>query len=274
MQRQKKQASPGLKPAIIFSIIVSFALLISLTIKFVSVYNNSLYDARHRFTVAFVQEGTDGTSVLLSLSPQQASLVAIPFQNNPRQKETMAEQFGVPIEGTVQLPQGSVSSVEESTQVYQLVKDQLLFRPNATTNLTLYDKLRFAIAAYMTNREDIVVQDLGKAPSDIRSQAVFATLLTDATIHEEKRTIHIVNAANTPGLGNTLAEYITNMGGNVVSVTTSANEARASEITAQEDSLTARRLAKVLHMPFVVKKDSSIADITITIGNDRKETLF
>lgn len=91
----------------------------------------------------------------------------------------------------------------------------------------------------------------------------------------EKISIAIVNGTGVAGLGNRIARLITNIGGNVVSVSTSDNLISDSEILySKENNYTARRIAQILSFKINNKDNMDISDVTIFIGKNNLSNLL
>lgn len=111
-------------------------------------------------------------------------------------------------------------------------------------------------------REEISTDD-----EDAMVDKTATALLSDYTITNEKLSIHIINKTGVSGLGNRLARYITNSGGNVISVSSSDDLTDSSSISCtKKDSYTCKRLSSVLQFDIQEGEQHGIADIEIIIG--------
>ncbi len=104
-------------------------------------------------------------------------------------------------------------------------------------------------------------------PLDASSQKVVTQLLTDQTLYREGYSISVVNAAGVSGLGTQVANLLSHMGGNVVSVTTADKEQETSTISyIGQETYTVKRLQKVLQFPLTKMTTSGLSDIVVTVG--------
>lgn len=95
-------------------------------------------------------------------------------------------------------------------------------------------------------------------------------LLTDSAISNEEIAVEIENASSVAGVGSVLKNIITNLGGNVLSVTSVEETKQTSILVKNKNNVLGRRLETILgvKMQQVKKTDSLEGDIKVSIGND------
>ena len=94
-------------------------------------------------------------------------------------------------------------------------------------------------------------------------------MFADGVISSENVSIQVVNASGSVGLGNRLTRVLTNLGCNVVSVTSARSVERVSQIAFfGNQSYTLQKLRKWLGYPVSDLREKTIADIVITVGRD------
>ena len=95
-------------------------------------------------------------------------------------------------------------------------------------------------------------------------------LLSDNNISKEEAAVEIENSSSVPGVGSILKAVVTNLGGNVLSVTKSEELEKSRILVKNKDSLLAKRLETILgiKMEKISKNDSIEGDIKLKIGND------
>jgi hypothetical protein len=103
---------------------------------------------------------------------------------------------------------------------------------------------------------------------------VISLSLTDASVYQENQTIQVINAADVYGLGSRLATLITNIGGNVVLVSTSDETIQNSKIVySGKESYTAKKISDYLGILTQQSDQRGVADVIITIGRDKAGSL-
>lgn len=103
---------------------------------------------------------------------------------------------------------------------------------------------------------------------------ILSRIFTDSIIEEENQDIEIINSTEVSGLANRLARLITNMGGNVVSITTSKNPSNTSKIlVSNKKKYTSERLHAILGFGVEEGQTQAIADVIIVIGKDKLSSL-
>ncbi len=91
--------------------------------------------------------------------------------------------------------------------------------------------------------------------------------MADSQIVDEGLSIAVFNGTSHPGLANEVSRIITNMGGNVISVSTTEQKFEKSLVTFSEDkgseSITGKRLSQIF-APFCMKDKCTTSDTKIT----------
>lgn len=95
-------------------------------------------------------------------------------------------------------------------------------------------------------------------------------LLSDSKISDEGATAQIINASGVEGVGTLVKDIITNLGGNVIQVTSSDLQVEKSEVLAKDKkSFLGLRLSKILNQNLKnLTKDKNNIDIKVIIGKD------
>jgi hypothetical protein len=97
--------------------------------------------------------------------------------------------------------------------------------------------------------------------------------LTDQEIADENISMEVINATNITGFGQRLSRVLTNMGANIVDVSTAQNTQKRTTIEYFGDkSYTVSRLEKLLGVTATEITTQPIANIVITIGTDKSHT--
>lgn len=279
--KQKQQSGKTVRFALLFFVFILLIVIGSFLVKGISVMQNSLFDGKHRFTI-LMQLKKEPQNVLLSFSPENttASILYINGKQaiNPQELGVI---LGVPIDAFVALRE-DVSLQKGSINAFlpTLLQKITFRRDNVKTNMTFIDAARLWMfvrkipthgileKTYIFPSNSIDNLDVGELDSLISS------LFADHTITEEKRSIQIINASGISGLGNRMARIVTNIGGNVIAVTTGDSVLPVSEIVYSEaESYTLEKLQQLLRKKGVNTYKQAISDIVVIVGKD-KSSLF
>lgn len=257
---KKNGRNGNMKLAGLFVLIVSGIILLSFFLKIVFLINDSKFDGSHKFNVEFI--GKDETSII-SFSPQakSVSILKIPLNTN---KDNLAKSLAVPIDGAVLLKTDikgkSVSSV--------LIKSFFTFG-NLFKELTVIDLIRLTLFTRSVSQNSIYERELSLGFNDAQKSTILSLSFTDPEIYQENQNIEIINAASTYGLGGKLANLITNMGGNVILVSSSDKlDSKSRIIYFGEKTYTSKKLESYLGFPLEKADKKGIADVIIIIGTD------
>lgn len=242
----------------------------SLFLKLISVAVQSSFDGKHRFTIA-----VDGKPLqVISFSPEQGSISSLTISTSETiPLEKIGQHIRIPVDAIVTISADDTSF--SSGNVQEKISYLFFHYPSIKTNMTILDTLRLwwytrSIKQPGIFQKTITISEKSKDHIDeLLRDKVAAQLFTDNTISEENSSIHIINATGVQGIGNRMAQLISNIGGNVVLVTTADNLQKVSEIQHQGDSTyTVKKFAKVFKMKEKAVDKTRLADIIIVIGTD------
>ncbi len=219
--------------------------------------------------------------------------------------ETVGEFLGVPVDGWIG-PKNDSWSVSfnrenflqkknELTSWQNLLKPQELLRSyqNLETNLNFVDLVRLWFSAKFTRFDKVKFVDLESGPALntltladgtkvlTASQKLVDDLLSglfkEQKIVQEHLTVEILNGTEKAGLANRLARLITNLGGDVVSVTNSQEKISRCQIKGKSQALegyTGQLLVKIYNCVKTPDQTEARADLQVTIGKDYWQKLF
>lgn len=266
MRRKKKRPKTyNLKLAGVFVSVVGLLLLVSATFKAAAIIAKSRFDGQHRFTIAVAQR-RKGVEVL-SFAPKERQIVRLTLEGlGEGNVSRVGSTLKIPIDGTIETSLIPRSDVREA-----LFFLTLSYR-NLATNLTIVDLGRLLWFTRSIPGGNVTRTSLSLPLDDAEMDKLLIPLFADQTVLEEKQSIAIVNGTDVPGLGTRLARLVTNLGGNVVSVTTATEPALSSKIATEKETYTSKKLTKLLNYPQTSAQETGIADITITIGRDSTKT--
>lgn len=284
----KKIKVPGEKPsstkiAVLFFLFVVLLVIVAIGFRIFLLVLHSKYDGKHQFTVAVSVPSEDKTKKLavIAVSPETHAMSYLYLTGEIPNGYPIGKYLAVPIDATIQFKNEALDTSimqKEQQAPNEILKQALMQYSNVETPLTHVDLVRlFIYARSLTVQaisvdELIIERNLNKV-NQAEVDSITSQLFLDPSLSAEKLSIEVVNGAEVPGLGNRLGRFVTNMGGNVISVTSSDRVFPRSEILySGEKSYTVEKLAKTLGFTPRNVQNESISDIIIRIGKDKKDT--
>lgn len=269
-KRKKAVQNNNLQVALFFAVFVGSLLIISLAFKFVLLVKQSSFDGSNRFTILLSNGKMDKKVISVSPETQALSLLTI---HGSIAASRVSRFLETPIDGKITYTKEVEDYSQKSTE--ELFRSFIIGYKNLTTDLTIIDLVRLWHFSRTLSSSSITASDISSTLEEGRIDKISYSLFNDQSILEEKMSIQIINGAEVSGLGNRLARFITNIGGNVIAVATADKEIKKSEIiyVGEEKPYTVLRLEKILGFPAVKTTKVGLSDITIQVGKDRLNSL-
>jgi len=251
----------NLKIALIFLGIFLFLIFVSLIIKLVIVFQNSKFDGSHRFTIAV--SGKDNTKVI-SFSPQEKSISILYVDG--KINENIGKFLAVPIDDYIVSDKIYISRTNITSSLFRSILDLNKLH----SKLTSIDILRLLYFAKFVSLTSVYEKKISTDLDEQTRELLISSFFSDQQISVEKKRIQIINGTDITGAGNRLATVISNMGGDVVIVSTSDREEKVSKIIySGNKSYTVDKLSSVLNFPSEKSTETSLADVIIILGKDK-----
>lgn len=199
-------------------------------------------------------------------SAPKLSIIKLPDSSGSRIKKSLS--YSIPIDSSVETNSNEIFS---SPNIFRVIFKPWNFSYN---NMTAIDHMKLVLS-FLTiprgevNSKEIKLNREGEV-TGISQQKIYE-IFKDPVIINEGLSLSIINATKIDGLGDKVAQIMKIIGGNVVSVS-SAEENKASTITAEKDSVTLKRISNVLGIKANIEENisdiSDIADVKIVLGKD------
>lgn len=277
--RRKKRIKPSntVTLALFFVGFVGALLIVSIFMKLFLLAKESSFDGSHRFTIAVsssdLQSSNNKTTEIISFSPSDQSIERLVI-NTPVPIIGMERLLEIPIDGVVVINGNSISGKESIGEALKLIA--LSFK-NVRSDLTVLDIMRLWWFGRTVSEHSVKDETFSQDPNlSLESQldSYAQTLFADDTVASEKESISIVNGTDISGFGTRFSRLVTNMGGNVVSVSTSDSKVDHTTISYYgKKSYTLSRIEKVLGIKAVLSKSPELANIVIILGEDMSRTI-
>ena len=261
MRKKKITSSSNLGIAVGFSFIVLGLIFLSFILRILLLLGDSKFDGVNSFTVVTNQE-KEGQ--VINFSPQNQSISILNVRD--REGQNLGMSLEIPIDGSF--------SSEEKVNGKNLssILSRNIFNFKDQKELNFMDFLRLSLFTNTVKSTSIDEKTISKETSAQTLAILTSSFFVDSGILDEKQNIEIINATDVYGLGNKLANLVTNIGGNVILVTT-GNLMESSEIQYVNDTYTAKRLSQILNFKLVKTKKKSIPDVIIIVGKDSISSL-
>lgn len=264
MARSKKPNN--VKIAGLFVLFVLALIVISSLIKIIFIFRDSNFDGKNAFNVVVLSE--ESTNVI-SFSPPTRS-ISILNLDKKMDMDSASKTLKVPVDG-------EVLSKETATKnnLSSIFFKSILSLGNSYRQMNFADILRLFLYTRGVMPSSIYYREISNDFNEQQKSTLISLTFTDPAIYEENQSIEIVNATNVYGQGGRLASLITNIGGNVILVTSvEKGEGKSKIIYSGDKTYTVTRLAQILNYPIVKTDKKSISDVIIIIGEDNKEGNF
>ncbi len=261
MARKKKDQGKNTKIGIYFFVFILGVILISLILKGLVIVKNSKFqdDSRFNFLISNNKE-----SEVVSFLPQNHSVSVLKIEGDVGNIHKFLE---VPIYGEVRS-----ASLVLNKPISQALSNIFFGFKNIKTNFTVLDFFRIFLFTKTTSPGNFTLRTVSVNLDDTTLDKISLILFSDPKIADENVSVGIINGTAEYGAGNRLARLISNMGGNVVLVSTSQSQEDKSMILySGKKTYTLGRLEKLLGFEVIENKSQTLSDITIQIGKDYKD---
>ncbi len=259
--RRKRSKKNNIGIAISFFVIVILFIFVSFLGKAFSYLSQSKFDDRYPFTLSI--ESSKGLAIASLFSKQHSISI---LEVSGKTSNAPSQLFAIPIEGRIKVYSLQFDPKHPSSFFLNL----MLKRVKYETNLTMLDIARAVLFTKTVDANNIHVQNISVGEPNAVKDKVVSALFSDPDIVSENLRIEVVNATGVSGLGNRIGRFVSNIGGNIVFVSTSDTVDVKSEIYYfDKKSYTVDRLSKVLSLPAIKISQKTISDVTIRVGKDK-----
>ncbi len=263
----KKNYNKSLNLAIIFFAFFIFLIIVSLICKAVVLINKSIFDGENQLTIEII--GDKGRNKLISFSPKNNSIYIVDVINTEGNKN-IKSALEIPVDKFIYTKKNiSEKNLKQTLFLYSIpfLKDK--------TDLTIVDFIRLFLYANSVPSNSLYTKEISlKNDFNLIKNSGIYSFFIDPKIAEEKVSIEIINGTDVYGLGNKLASFVSNTGGNVIMVSNADKEELSSKIIYfEEENYTVKKLARILNLKKEKTKNKKFGEVTIIIGKDSLDDL-
>ncbi len=249
----------------IYAILVIFVILISLTVKGFFILQKSRFDGKHHFVLAIAKEGK--VNEVIVFNPPSHSLVLLKLEASKLPLSSIGRILGI-------APDGSIESAKDflaGEDIEGALMASLLHFASIKTNLTALDMGQLFLFSKNISSDDKVVKELRSLQEESDTDEIIASFFGDSTVVSEGVNIQIVNASDMLGMGKRFERVVSNLGGNVVSVSTAHRKEQLSKINySGTDTYTLKKMIRLFNFPVSRRDEKGAPNMTIIIGEDSK----
>ncbi len=307
-QKKEKKIRKNLFVALFWILFLFFLLFLGVSFKFFRIVKESRWDGNEK--INFVFEKENPVLVFFDPQRRNLTLVLVPGQmiikvnhGYGRYKvkavkeleelekrkgllaESIQEEFAVFLAGWIKERNYSCQIENQKEEILCEIKKQFLGQKE--TNFSRFDLLRLWWGIRRIKKFDEEVIDLSKRgifsqgefpdgtkflEMDIRqADALIQKYANDPLFKKEKLLIEVLNGTSYPGLAERGARFLTNIGGEVVSVGNAEGESEECEVRSggeNKNSYTVKKIIEIFNCRWVEKKEEGRAEITLILGKD------
>lgn len=268
MKNTAQTESKSLKTFYLYIVLVILVIIVSLLIKGIFVIRQSRFDSGHDFTLAVTEQNK--AKEIIAFHPQVPAVSTLTIEDNNVAYTSLAKEYGISPDGYIEVK----NNADLNTEITSFMWSSIIQSENWQSNLTIFDKMRLLLLAKGVTTNDKTVQMISLINQAPQTDTTIINALTDQDIADENSSIQIVNATQITGFGQRLGRVLTNLGANVVDVSTSQDPQKKSTIQYfGNKTYTVGRLERLLGITATKITTQSIADIIVTLGNDKSNTI-
>ncbi len=268
MRRKKAEEKRGqsLKTLFLFCLIVFLLVVVSLSVKAFAIIKASKFDGSHRFTLALRTQEKNKVDIL-SFDPKNEAISSLTVKGKIDNRK-IGQALATFIDGEI------VSRPEAEEQKIGKKLFSLAMRFDlAKTNITFLDLVRLSYFANGVADKNITTKEIMFPQSDTQIDRLSEDFFEDPDIVAESISLEVVNATGVSGFGRRLERMLTNLGSQVISISTARKDETMTKLQyAESKSYTVEKLERILGVTAEKQEGLSISDIRVILGKHSLST--
>jgi hypothetical protein len=230
----------------------------------------SKYTEQH-FTLAIAQN--EKVKDIIVFNPADSSMSVLKITDDKTKLSDLTTKTAISPDGQININDPSSNSIKDD--VSQTLFNLTLRYPTLKKDITIFDVVRLGLYAKNLPPNKQVIQEVTSTQlvDDPQLEKTLISFFSDNIIATENTSIQIVNASGVSGIAQRLERVLQYKGANVVSVTTAQKYEKYSQIKYfGNETYTLEKVRRMLGFKTQKLESETIADITIIIGEDNKNT--
>ncbi len=253
-KKAKTNNTNNLKIGLVFALIIAALVFFSLLGKLFFVLKQSRYDSNYPFYLE-VYSGNKAQALAIFTKENRISVLNI---------NDTGVFLPIPMDSKIA---GNVSNIDSNNVSTFFIS--LLSNGNIKTNLTVFDILRLYLFTKTVGAGDIRIEEFPLSADAAHQDKLIYSLFSDSGIVSDGLRIEVSNATGGYGIGNRAARMLSDIGANVIFVSTADNTQAHSLIYYFGDkNYTIERLSRLFDFDVIRSEEKSIADVKLQIGQD------
>jgi LytR cell envelope-related transcriptional attenuator len=267
MKNAAQDESKSLKTFFLYVFVVILIILVALVVKAVLIFEQSKFDGSHDFTLAVTEQNK--VKEIIAFHPQVPGISTLVIEDTNIPYVALAKSYGITPNGYIQVQNNSDVGEDSTAFMWSTV----IHSENWQSNLTVFDKIRLMLLSKSVTTNNKTTEEISLVNQTPQTDTVITSTLTDQEIADENISVQVINATNITGFGQRLGKVLTNLGANVIDVSTAQDMQKKTTIQYfGNDSYTVDRLEKLLGVTATKITTQPIANIVVTLGTDKSNT--
>ena len=269
-KKGQKGSRYGLKPLILFALVVLFLFLLSLIVKTAALIKVSKFDSSHSFYLEIDKSYnlSDGFEII-GFAPDRGSVSVLdvrakkglpPLQSAP-------QSVGIPIDARIIFKsRNDYLNFSQNPKIDSRMFYLLSHRNYEALGITPIDLFRLWIYTLGVKADNTAFKRIKLPLAREKLDQLVSLMFADYSLSLKKESIEIINDTNISGLAARLARVIINIGADVVMVSSQTANSASSISYFGKRTYTVDRLHALFGYKLIKMPKPGIADIIINIG--------
>ena len=255
----------GLKTFFLYTFLVGFLIFFSLGIKAILVLKQSKFDGS---SLNLAISKNNKTLGIFGFNSETKSVVFLRIKKSEFSNNSVGKELGI-------IPDANLNSDYDfsNENISSLLVKAMLRSNSIDTDLTIFDIGRLLVLSKNGVDKNIEIKEIDMSSKYHDINKIIVNLFKNDKIVEENISIEIINSTDVSGLGNRLERALSNIGAQVISVSNLREKKKISVMQFYgPKSYTVSKLKDMLNISVEKLSKKQVADITIIIGEDLKDT--
>lgn len=263
----KKNSSKKIKNSTLivwFFLFVVIVIVISLIVRIIVLISQSKFDNNHQFILEVKEQNKQEEIIAFNPTANTIGLLQIVGVKNIEDIQSLQ----IPIDAQFVFPDTAHPKTLSSLLFTMIFHCGSL----ECKKVNAIDALKLYLFTKNTHQNAIKTASLSLPGSQLKLDTLIPSLFIDDTLYHEALSISVINDSGEPGLGNKLGKLLTNIGGNVISISAGDTQRTTTmQSIWSKDKYTIQRMQQVIHINSQKMQKTGISDIIISIGQQHPQ---
>lgn len=267
-RKSARKERDSMRTLYIYAGVVIFLISVSFTVRLFTLFLQSKFDGHEHFAIAVTQDAT--VKEIVTFSPQIPALSVLEIKDpKPVMYPQLAKEYGITTDARLDVK----SAIEVTNDAGVLLWNATTNYASIQTDMTIVDLVRLVLISHDIVSNNKLISEINLSGINPDNNTLIARVMNDPSITQENVSVQIINASDGSGMGQRLGRVLTNLGANVVDVTTAHKSTKLSVIQYfGEETYTLQRIKARLGYQTKQLQKQTIANIVIILGEDSLKT--